>query len=515
MPPSRQGRDRRDREHDGEQGGRRDHHDGHYDLHALAHQAMLERGLQPDFPPEAMRQADRFPGPARSDSAEVRDLRGLAWASIDNDDSRDLDQLSVAADTNGAHAESGGTRLLVAIADVDALVTRGTPCDAHAQWNTTSVYTAGGIFPMLPERLSTDLTSLGQDDDRTAVVISYVVREDGSVDAPEIYRALVRNKAKLAYHSVSDWLNGDGDMPEPMRAAHGIAEQIRVQDEAAHRLRERRHQFGALELETIEPRAVVTEGRVVDLERETKDRARDLIEDLMIAANGVVARFLQGRGYPTFRRVVRTPERWDRIQALAAEYGERLPDEPDSRALERFLARRRKADPLRFPDLSLAVIKMLGAGEYVVQRPGEPGEGHFGLAVRDYSHSTAPNRRYPDLLTQRILKAALEGDTVPYAMQDLDWLAEHCTKQEDAANKVERQIRKSAAAQLLSHRVGDEFDGLVTGASAKGTWVRTLHPPVEGRVVEGERGLDVGDRVTVRLLSTDVPRGFIDFARVR
>ncbi|MGC8669018.1 MAG: RNB domain-containing ribonuclease [Chthonomonadales bacterium] len=485
-------------------------HADHVNLHELARRVMLERGLEPEFPPEVLRQVASLSEPARDGDGAVRDLRGLAWCSIDNDDSRDLDQLTVAQDLGG-----GDVRVLVAVADVDALVRPGSAVDDHARTNTTSVYTAGGIFPMLPEKLSTDLTSLNEGEDRLAIIVAYVVRTDGSVSEGEVYRAWVRNKAKLAYNSVAAWLDGSGPIPPALAAAAGVPEQLRLQDAVAQRLAERRHEHGALTLETIEAKVVADEGRVVDLQVEPKNRAHEIIEDFMIAANGVTTRYLAERNFPTFRRVVRTPERWDRIRHLASEFGEALPPEPNAPALERFLSARRQADPLRFPDLSLAVIKLLGPGEYMVNVPGQPGMGHFGLAVRDYSHSTAPNRRYPDIITQRLLKAAMAGSQVPYALTDLEDLAAHCTRQEDAAKKVERQVSKSAAAALLSDRIGEHFDALVTGVTSRGTWVRVLHPPVEGMLVQGAQGADVGDRIHVRLVAVDIERGYIDFARAK
>jgi len=478
------------------------------DLGELARQAMIQRGLEPDFPRAAVRQLAAIDGPAPADGA-LRDLRLLPWASIDNDDSRDLDQLTVAEERPG-----GAVRVLVAIAEVDALVAKDTPVDEHARRNTTSVYTAARIFPMLPEKLSTDLTSLAPHEDRRAMVVEFVVNADGSLGASDFYGAIVRNQAKLAYHGVAAWLEGEGPMPAAMAAAPGVDAQIRLQDHVAQTLKARRHEHGALDLELIEPRAVMADGLVVDLEQEGRNRAGELIEDFMIAANGVTARFLQARGLPTFRRIVRTPERWDRIRDLAASLGEELPSVADAKALADFLIRRRAADPLRFPDLSLSVVKLLGRGEYVVQLPGQTGIGHFGLAVGDYVHSTAPNRRFPDLVTQRLLKAALGGGAVPYGVDELEVLAAHCTAQEDAATKVERQVRKSAAALLLISRIGERFDGIVTGASAMGTWVRVLRPPVEGKVIGGHEGVDVGDRVTVELVGVNVERGFIDFRRV-
>jgi exoribonuclease-2 len=474
------------------------------DLEQLARRSMIERGLEPDFPPDAIAQTKQLEEPPVD---AVPDHRHLPWCSIDNDDSRDLDQLTVAETDGDGHA-----RVFIAIADVDVLVAKDTPLDEHAQQNTTSVYTPARIFPMLPERLSTDLTSLNPDEDRIAIVVSFVVNREGAVEAGDVRRAVVRNRAKLAYNSVAAWLNSAGPMPSDMAEADGVADQIRLQDGIASRLRAPRHEAGALDLESNEARAVVTDGRVSDLRRDERNRAKALIEDLMIAANGTTARFLEGKGLPSIRRIVRTPKRWDRLQVLAREVGDRLPDEPDPKALNDFLIRRRQADRLRFPDLSLSVVKLLGRGEYVLAR-SQDGEGHFGLAVTDYVHSTAPNRRYPDLITQRLLKAAIAGKSSPYSTDQLEKLAMHCTKQEDAAEKVERQMRKSAAALLLSSRIGDRFDAIVTGASEKGTWVRTFDPPAEGRVVRGFDGMDVGERVIVRLVQTDVARGFIDFVR--
>ena len=467
---------------------------------------MRDRGLLPDFSPDVERQLAAIHAPADDESA--RDLRGLLWCSIDNDDSRDLDQLTVAEDLGG-----GRVRAMVAVADVDAIVKKGTPIDDHARTNTTSVYTAARIFPMLPEKLSTNLTSLNDQQERIALVIDMVVASDGSIEEGEVYRARVHNKAKLAYNGVGAWLDGEGEMPEKMRPVKGLDENIRLQDRVADRMRQLRHEHGALDLETIEARPVVENGRIVDLRQEKRNNARMLIEDFMIAANGVTARFLSKHKVPSFRRVVRSPERWDRIEKIADEHGDRLPPDPDAKALEQFLQRQKKLDPLRFPDLSLAIVKAMGAGEYVVEQPGQSPIGHFGLAVRDYSHSTAPNRRFPDLITHRLVKAALAGEKQPYTDDELNELANHCTEQEDAANKVERQVRKSAAACLLADRVGDKFDGIVTGASAKGTWVRIFRPPIEGKVVHGAHGLDIGDRVTVKLVSVDIDAGFIDFSR--
>ncbi len=470
---------------------------------------MRTRGLFPDFDHAALAQLASIPGPGREAGPSIRDLTSLSWASIDNDDSMDLDQLTAAREEGG-----GVVTTFVAVADVDAVVREGTPIDRHARHNTTSVYTGVEIFPMLPERLSTDLTSLNPGEDRLAVVVELQVGVDGTLLASDVYRARVRNKAKLAYDAVAAWLVGTAPMPKAMAAAPGVDAQIRIQDRVAQALRRKRHEQGALDLETIEARPVFEGEDILDLAVDAPNRAKELIEDFMVAANGATARFLEKAGVPAIRRVVRSPERWARLVLLAAEHGARLPPEPDARALQEFLVQRREADLLRFPDLSLLVVKLMGAGEYVVERPGPRPIGHFGLAVRDYTHSTAPNRRFPDLITQRLLKAALAGSPPPYPTVELESLAAHCTAQEDAANKVERQVRKSAAALLLEHRVGESFDGVVTGASEKGTWARVFQPPVEGRIVEGFRGLEVADRVRVKLLGTDVERGFIDFARV-
>ncbi len=475
-------------------------------LQGIAHRAMLSRGLLPDFPRQALAELDRINAPAVSTEAATRDLRHLLWCSIDNDDSRDLDQLTVAA------ARPDGAAILVAIADVDAVVKKRSALDDYARQNTTSVYTAAQTFPMLPEKLSTDLTSLGFDADRLAIVIEMVLAKDGSLLSSDLYPATVRNRAKLAYNSVAAWLDGTGPQPPAIAAVNGLAENLRLQDALAHKLKTLRRQHGALDLETIEARPVFAGEELSDLKVETRNRAKDLIEDFMIAANGVTARFLAAKNYPSLRRVVRKPKRWDRIVELAAERGSTLPPAPDPAALEQFLAAAKTADPLRFPDLSLSVVKLLGAGEYVAERPGDTITGHFGLAVKDYAHSTAPNRRFPDLITQRLLKAALAGRTSAYDNEELAALASHCTDAEDAANKVERQVAKSAAAIILESRIGEQFDAIVTGAADKGTWVRLFHPPVEGKLVKGFEGLDVGRQLRVQLLRTDVQHGFIDFA---
>jgi len=478
-------------------------------LRTLAIRAMRERGLEPDFPRAALAEVAAVKAAPTTTGQPVRDLRALLWCSIDNDDSRDLDQLSVADPLAG-----GDVKIFVAIADVCAIVSKQSAVDRHASVNTTSVYTPAIIFPMLPERLSTDLTSLAANEDRLAIVIEYTVSQDGALKHSDVYRGLVTNRAKLAYNSVGAWLAGAGPLPAPAAAVSGMDAQLKLQDGAAQALSRRRHEHGALAFETIEPRAEFDGDTLRDMKPEMPNRAKVLIENLMVAANGVTARFLDARGFPSIRRVVRTPDRWDRIVALAEETGDPLPATPDARALSEYLVRRKAADPQGFADLSQTMIKLLGRGQYVVDRPGgDPPPGHFSLAVKDYTHSTAPNRRYPDLLTERLVEAALAGDRCPYENQELEELAVHCTEQEDAANKVERQARKSAAALLVASRVGDQFDAFVTGSSPKGVWVRVVLPPIEGKLVRGDRGLDVGDRVRVRLVHIDVERGFIDFER--
>jgi VacB/RNase II family 3'-5' exoribonuclease len=478
-------------------------------LQRIARRAMLERGLFPDFTAQALAELDAIHGPATGTEESTRDLRNLPWCSIDNDDSRDLDQLSVAEAMPDANV-----KILVAIADVDAVVKKQSALDDHARQNTTSVYTAAETFPMLPEKLSTDLTSLNFESDRLARVVEMVIAGDGSLQSSDVYGATVRNRAKLAYNSVAGWLEGNGPMPDGIGAVGGLDENLRLQDRVAQKLKTLRHLHGALDLETIEARPIFDGDELRDMEADTKNRAKDIIEDFMIAANGVTARYLASKKLPSLRRVVRTPKRWDRIIELAAERGSTLPAEPNAKALDQFLLSAKAADPLRFPDLSLSVIKLLGAGEYVVEYPGGDAAGHFGLAVKDYTHSTAPNRRFPDLITQRLLKAAMAGRPLPYANDELEALATHCTAEEDAAKKVERQVEKSAAAMLLEARIGEQWDAIVTGASEKGTWVRLLQPPVEGRLVSGFEGMDVGHRLRVQLIHTDVERGYIDLKRV-
>lgn len=476
-----------------------------HELEAIAREAMRTYGLEPDFPPDALAQLQR-PVPPLPDG--LKDLRSLCWSSIDNDDSRDLDQIEVCI-TEGANV-----RVLIGVADVDFQVARGTPLDVHAKANTTSVYTPAVIFPMLPPELSTDRTSLNESQDRCAIVVDMTLDPHGGMTASTVYRALVRNQAQLAYPGVAAWLEGSGPAPAALARIKELDAQLRLQDQIAQRLQHCRDEQGALTFDRAELRPLVDDSGVRDLKTEQSNRATEIIENFMIAANGVVVGFLSAKGVPTIRRVVKTPERWDRIVDLAKRLGATLPDAPDVRALQQFLKARRAASPDTFSDLSLAVIKLLGRGEYIADRPDQP-SAHFALAVAGYTHSTAPNRRYPDLLSQRLLKAALSGQPMPYTFGDLGALARHCTDQEDAANKVERLTKKAAAALWLADRVGQQFDAIVTGTGTAGTWVRLLSLPVEGLLQRGSDRLDVGDHVRVRLVHTDPHRGFIDFAAVR
>lgn len=485
-------------------------------LHQIAIEAMRSRGLLPAFAPQALQEAENArPADAQTGHGDIADLRQLTWFSIDNDDTRDLDQLSVAE----ALAD-GISRLRVAIADVDTLVRPGGAVDAHAAVNTTSVYTAAGVFPMLPEVLSTDHSSLHEGQERLAVVVDMQVAADGTVSTSSVYRAWVLNRAKLTYDGVSAWLDGQAPAPAQLASVPGLEAQIRLHDTLAKALRQWRHARGALNVSTVSARPVFQDGELVDLRPDDKNRAKDLIADLMIAANGATARYLVEKGFPSLRRLLQAPRRWDRLVALAASYGVVLPAQPDALALDGFLSARRLADPAGFADVSLAVVKMLGSGEYAAAPasvPGAPGAatwGHFGLAVNDYAHSTAPNRRFPDLVTQRLLKAAIAGETPPYSAEQLTAIAQHCTLQEDNASKVERQVLKAAGAWLLHGRLGEVFDGMVTGAAAKGTFVRISRPLLEGRVVRGFEGLDVGDNVRVQLMAVDAEKSFIDFERV-
>jgi VacB/RNase II family 3'-5' exoribonuclease len=476
------------------------------ELEEIARDAMRANGLDPDFSAAAREQLGRLQPAAEGN---LQDLRSLPWSSIDNDESRDLDQIEVCASDGGAR-----TKLLVAIADVDALVPKDSPLDAHAGTNTTSVYTPAIIFPMLPPELSTDRTSLNEGEDRPALVIEMTLDPTGALADSNVYTALVRNQARLTYAGVAAWLDGQADAPEPVRRLPDLEHQLRLQDQLAGRLQARREAEGALDFDRSELRPVVDETGVRELGTDTPNRAKALIENLMVSANGVTVRFLSAQGFPSLRRVVRSPERWSRIVDLASQHGTRLPPEPDAMALQQFLKGQRAAAPDDFGDLSLSVIKLLGRGEYVAERADQPSR-HFALAAASYTHSTAPNRRFPDLITQRLLKAAIARKPAPYELPELMTLAAHCTRQEDAATKVERLTKKAAAALWLSDRIGQTFDAVVTGAGPKGTWIRLTRLPVEGRLDGGFEGLDVGDRLSARLVSTDPQRGFIDFVRTR
>ena len=484
-----------------------DNRSAHFDLQAAARQIMLEHGFEPDFPPEVPQQlADLKAHPPQvAPGGDIRDLRQLLWSSIDNDTSRDLDQIEVAE-----RLTTGEIKVLVGIADVDAFVRQQSPIDGHAAKETTTVYTGIGNFPMLPEDLSTGASSLLENGDKLSVVIEFVVAPDGSVNSSDVYRAIVRNQAQLAYDSVGAWLEDKGPAPSKVEASAGLQAQLKLQNEAAQTLRKQRYQNGALNIDTAEVRPVVLNQQVVDIVNQQKNHATELIEDFMIAANGVVARLLEKDS--SLRRVVKTPERWARIVQLAATHNEKLPAQPDSKALNDFLLRRKAADPDHFADLSLAVIKLIGPGEYVLERPGDPEQGHFGLAVQDYTHSTAPNRRFADIVTQRLIKALLSGQSAPYSDDELTAIASNCTLKEDAARKVEREISKRIAALAMSGRVGTTFDAIVTGVTPRGTFVRVLQPHIEGLLLQAQ-GVDVGDRLRVKLTRTDVQRGYIDFAR--
>jgi exoribonuclease-2 len=482
----------------------------HVDLQAAAKQAMVENGFEPDFPPQVQQQLEQLKAqsPQVVPSPDIRDLRNLVWSSIDNDTSRDLDQVEVAE-----RLPNGETKVLVGIADVDVFVPKDSAIDVHAAKETTTVYTGVRTFPMLPEQLSTGVSSLGETEDKLSIVIEFVVGSDGIVHSGNVYRAVLRNKAQLTYNAVGAWLEDRGTAPDKVGASTELQSQLKLQDEVAQALMNERYRHGALNIETIEVSPVVSDGKVSDLVKQEKNRATELIEDFMIAANEVVARMLDASKVSSIRRVVKSPERWDRIVELAGKQGDQLPAEPDSKALNEFLIKRKAADPDHFADLSLAIIKLMGPGEYVLERPGDPEQGHFGLAVQDYTHSTAPNRRFADLVTQRLIKAVLANQPPPYSDAELAEIASNCTLKEDAARKVEREMFKRIAAVVMSSRIGETFDAIVTGVTLHGTFVRVLKPAVEGLLAQGQEGADVGDKLRVKLIRTDIQRGYIDFAR--
>ena len=481
-----------------------DSHHGGFDVRGAARRAVLEAGFEPDIDAAAKAQLETIAGPAPI-AAGVKDLRDKPWSSIDNKESRDLDQIEYAE-----KLPNGNVRLVVGIADVDVLVPKDSPLDKHAMANCTSVYTGVEVFPMLPEKLSTDCTSLNEGEDRIIIAIETVVDAGGDVVSYDVYRAIARNTAKLAYDDVGEWLESGGKL-DKVTDNKTLTEQLQLQAEASKRLKDERVRNGALEFDTIEATPIAKDGKFVDLKIIHKNRARDLIEDFMIASNVAIARFLEAKGRSGIRRVVREPERWGRIVELASRYGETLPAEPSSLALAQFLIKRRAADPDRFPDLSTSIVKLMGPGIYALDLPGTDPGGHFGLATHDYTHATAPNRRYADLVTQRLVKAAFENAPAPYSDEELRAIAKQCTEREDAENKVERKVRKIIAALLLSDRIGDSFDAIVTGAGPKGTFVRTVHPPAEGMVVRGHKGFDVGDKVRVKLVAADPQKSYIDF----
>ncbi len=485
------------------------HHYSRKDIARIASHAMVERGLEPEFSPAVMQQVDKINAPGHDLDPNIFDLTELLWCSLDNDDSKDLDQLTVAEEL-----KNGLIKIFVAIADVDAVAKKDTPIDQHAKMNAASIYTSARIFPMLPEKLSTNLTSLNPDEDRLAIVVEMVIDKEGFVTSPHVYRAKVRNKAQLAYDAISDWIDGKIPPPEALAKVKGMAEQLQMQDKTAQIIRKRRRAQGSLELEIFEPKAIFEGERVVGIVQQVQNRGRQLIEEFMIATNECTAKFLAAQGHSSLRRVVRSPEKWLRIVELAKRYGESLSSQPNSKALSIFLARQHKSDPIRFPDLSLVIVKLMGSGEYVVERPNAEPVGHFGLAVRDYTHSTAPNRRYPDLITLRMIKSALQQKKPAYSNDELELLADHCSNQEDAARKVERRVRKSEAALVLSSHINQTFDAIVTGKSITATWVRIFDMPVEGLLSDGLPDLEVGRKLRVKLVSTNVEKGFIDFVQV-
>lgn len=478
------------------------------DLHRIARDVMRARGFNPQFSTEVQAQVSQISQrvPVEIDH-QIRDLRNLPWSSIDNDDSRDLDQVEVADQISPSE-----TKVLVGIADVDAFVHKNSAIDRHAAREATTVYAGIEMFPMLPEKLSTGLSSLLPGADKLCVVIEFTAGDDGEIKSSSVYRALVRNQAQLAYSSVGAWLQGTGAVPQKVNDSPELQQQIQLQDRIAGCLRDQRYKHGALNLESTEVRPVLSQGEVVGIADQERNRASGLIEELMIAANESVARLLEAKKVSSIRRVVKTPERWSRIVELAAQHGGHLPEEPDSKALNDFLMQRKAADPDHFADVSLTVIKLMGPGEYVLERPGDPDIGHFGLAVQDYTHSTAPNRRFADIVTQRLVKAVLANQPSPYSDSELTAIAANCTLRQDAARKVERDMSKRIAAVAMRNRIGETFNAIVTGANEHGVFVRVLRPHIEGMLVRGQTGLDVGDRLRAKLVNTDAYRGYIDFA---
>jgi exoribonuclease-2 len=483
-----------------------------FDLLAAARELMKQYGFEPDYPAQVKQEVAALQANPPQPLASAVDLRHLLWSSIDNDTSRDLDQVEYAE-----RLPDGSLRVLVGVADVDMYVTKGSAIDKHASIETVTVYSGVKNFSMLPDELTNDLTSLVEGCDRACMITEFTLDKDicadeSCVTSSKIYPALINNKAQLAYNGVGAWLDGNGEAPPKIAGSSELQEQLRLQSEVARRLRHERFLHGALDIETLETHAILHDKKI-DLDQQRKNSATELIEDFMIAANGIVARTLRERKISSIRRIVRTPKRWDRIVALADGLGFKLPEQPDPKALNDFLLQRKKDDPDHFTDLSLTVVKLMGPGEYVLERASDPPQGHFGLAVEDYTHSTAPNRRYADVVTQRLLKAMIAGEPSPYSDEELSAIALNCTEKSAAERKVERGMNKRIAAVALSHRIGERFHAIVTGAGPSGTFVRTLTPHVEGMLVHGQQGADVGDRMNVRLVHTDPSRGYIDFAR--
>lgn len=478
------------------------------DLQLMAHEAMSEAGFQPDLPAEVLEQIKKLKDAPSIDAGHTRDLRDLLWSSIDNRESQDLDQIEWAE-----KLPDGNIRVLVGIADVDAYVPKNSPVDLHAKVNTTSVYVGVTIYPMLPEKLSCGITSLLPGFDRFAIVTELIVDQAGKVVSSSLFRALVKNHSKFAYADIGPWLDSGERLPDKLGDS-SLEKQLKIQDEVADRLRDVRIRNGALNLSTVEATPVAVNGKVVDITTTDHNTARDLIENLMVSANTAMAVLLDQKGTYSIRRIVKEPRRWDKIVEKAKEVGETLPEQPDSKALSAFLSKQKSADPDRFPDLSLTIVKLLGPGEYVVVKSGEAHEGHFGLAVQEYTHSTAPNRRYSDLVTQRLLKAVIDEEPSPYTREELEEIATRCTQMASAANRVERLVRKAAAAVLLSDKIGQVFKGIVTGVKEDGTYIRISKPSAEGRIVKGQQGVDVGDKIKVRLVATDARKGHIDFQKI-
>jgi exoribonuclease-2 len=472
-----------------------------------AEQAMIANGFEPEFSDAVSRQVRDIRSRSMPEHDRSRDMRDVLWSSIDNDSSKDLDQIEWAE-----QLPNGDIRVLVGIADVDSRVAKDTPIDHHAAKNTVSVYTESRIFPMLPEELSTGITSLNQGQDRLAMVADMIVKENGDVPESTFYRAVVRNQAKLAYEDIGPWLDGHAGVPDKVASVPGLTEQLQLQNKVAKCLGTYREAKGALNFESIESAAVVVNGQVTGIRTVVENGARKLIENFMVAANVEMAEFLENSNALSIRRVVKVPERWDGIVRIAAEHGFDLPPQPDQPALATFLNKQRAADPDHFPDLSLSIIKLMGPGMYVVQRPGEDAGGHFGLAVNDYAHSTAPNRRFTDIVVQRLVKSVIDETPSPYTAEELDAIAEHANLQEKAARKVERKMRKIVAATVMQRHVGESYDAIVTGDTSAGVFARIVRPPVDGRIVQGQQRVDVGDKVRVKLLSANPHNGFIDFA---